>query len=134
MVDMSREILKNKPSVFGHFPDGKYVYYNLYNDQGGYGLGAVAEHADALEVHIEISRWGPKVARSVMGDAAWLRHEAGRRGKQKVVGVKQEDGPLDTRWPKFTRLIGFTGHSIMQTAFMEAEPATDNKVSTEHDN
>lgn len=116
---MSVKILEIQPEAFEHFPAGHYRYCKLYNRDGTYGFAAMAEHDEAIELHLEMTRWGPKVCRSLQKDAAWLRRQAAQKGKVRIVGIRQETGELDPRWPKFTRMFGFTGQAVMQTAYCE---------------
>ncbi|MBU1247849.1 MAG: hypothetical protein KKB70_04050 [Proteobacteria bacterium] len=116
---MAREILTEQPKEYSHFSPGQYTYFRLFNHDGDYGRAAVSEHPQSLEVHLELSRWGVGVRRSLEEDAAWLRSQADSLGKTRIVGIKQESGTPDPRWPKFTRILGFTGHSLLQTAFIE---------------
>lgn len=121
---MSLHMLEHKPRLYAHFPDAPYRYCQLYNRDGTYGFAAIAEHSDAIELHLEMVRWGPKVCRSLRRDAAWLRRQAARRGKKRIVGIRQETGELDPRWPKFTRMFGFTGQAVMQTAYCPVPPTS----------
>ncbi len=118
---MAFKITSKQPDQFNHFPDQGYTYFRLYNKNGEYGVAAVAEHDDALELHLELSRWGAQVRRSLARDARWLRSYAQKHGKSRIVGIKQESGEPDPRWPKFTRIFGFTGQTLLQTAFMEVD-------------
>lgn len=119
---MSVRFHARRPGCFTHFPAGQYDYCELFKEDGGYGFAALAEHADSIELHLELTRWGPQVCRSLMRDAAWLQGYAARRGKRRIVGIRQETGKPDPRWPKFTRLLGFTGQTVLQAAFCEVEP------------
>lgn len=118
---MAHKTISHQPQQFSHFPQEGYTYFSLYNDEGDFGVAALAEHEDSLEVHIELTRWGLQVLRALRKDNDWLRSYARSRGKSRVVGIKQETGELDERWPKFTRLMGFTGQAVVQTAFMETK-------------
>ncbi|GAB6126860.1 hypothetical protein JCM14124_25660 [Humidesulfovibrio idahonensis] len=100
----------------------RFRFVSLADDRGLYGAGALAEHDDCLEVHLEIFRFGPGVLRSLRADAEELKRMAYRLGKKRIVGLKVEAGPVaDARWPKFTRLLGFTGQRIYQAAEMWLE-------------
>jgi hypothetical protein len=96
---------------------GNFKFFDLANDCGSYGAGALANHDDCLEVHLEVLCFGPGVLRSLREDAADLKRMARDLGKNRIVGVRIESGPqADIRWPKFTRLLGFTGQRLYQAA------------------
>lgn len=110
--------LKNRPESMAHFPnDGRYRWVELFNDEGTYGVAAFAERGDALELHVTLTRWGACVVRSVRGDVNWLKKEAKRLGKARIMGVRVNgSGEFDPRLFKFARLFGFTDMCVLQTA------------------
>lgn len=92
-------------------------FFELSDGRGTYAAAALAEHADCLELHLEVLRFGPATVRALRADAAELKAMARRLGKQRIVGLRTEDGPApDLRWAKFTRLFGFTGQRVFQAA------------------
>lgn len=113
---------KKVPKALAYLPElSRYRFYELFDAKGVYGWGALAEASDNLEVHLELCRFGPRVLRSLQNDAAWLRQEAARLGKTHVLALRADLATPDPRWPKFTRLMGFTGQAVVQVARMEAE-------------
>lgn len=117
------------PACHAHYPEQDYLYLRLYDEQGTYGYAAVAEHGDCLELHLEMTRWGPQARRGLAGDLEWLKARARARGKVRITGLRQEpdqpDGGLlpvpDPRWAKFTRMFGFTGQCVLQAAFLDLD-------------
>jgi len=110
------------PERLAYLPElSRYRFYELFDGRGVYGWGALAEASDNLEVHLELCRFGPRVLESLQDDAAWLRQEAARLGKSHVLALRADLATPDPRWPKFTRLMGFTGQAVVQVARMEAE-------------
>lgn len=92
-------------------------FFELSDDRGVYAVAAVAEHADSLELHLEVLRFGPSTVRALRADVEELKAMARCLGKKRIVGLRTEDGPtLDPRWAKFTRLFGFTGQRVFQAA------------------
>jgi len=92
-------------------------FYELADKQGIYAAAALAEHADCLELHLEVLRFGPATVRALRADVEELKAMARRLGKARIVGVRTEDGQQpDPRWAKFTRLFGFTGQRVFQAA------------------
>ena len=109
------------PERLAYLPDlPRYRFYELYDGKGVYGWGALAEASDNLEVHLELCRFGPRTLRALQNDAAWLRAEASRLGKTHVLALRADLAVPDPRWPKFTRLMGFTGQAVVQVARMES--------------
>ena len=44
-------------------------------------------------------------------------------GKSRIIGLRLEAGMQpDPRWPKFTRLFGFTGQCVYQAAELRVDP------------
>ncbi|MDY0307020.1 MAG: hypothetical protein RBR18_11345 [Desulfovibrionaceae bacterium] len=118
---MSVRASRDIPSALAYLPDlDRYRFFELYDGRGVYGFGALAEGPDNLEAHLELSRFGPRVLRSLQGDALWLRAEAARLGKSHVLALRADLDRPDPRWPKFTRLMGFTGQMVVQVARLDA--------------
>lgn len=89
----------------------------LVDEGGPYAAAAIGEHPDCLELHLVVLRFGPATVRALRADLEELKQEARRLGKGRIVGLRVEDGPApDPRWPKFTRLFGFTGQRVLQVA------------------
>jgi len=101
-------------------PARRYRFFILGNTSGPYAAGALAEHPDSLEVHLEVLRFGPGVLRALRADMEELKGMARRQGKSRLVALRAECGPVpDARWPKFMRLVGFTNHRQYQTAELD---------------
>lgn len=102
--------------------DKRFQFYELADASGTYAVAALAEHEDCLELHLEVLRFGPCAVRALQGDVAELKHMARQLGKKRIVGLRMEnDLHVDLRWPKFTRLFGFTGQRVYQTAELSLE-------------
>lgn len=96
---------------------GRMNFFELRDAHGAYGAGAWAEHPDCLELHLELLRFGPGTVRSMRADMLELKALAKSLGKRRIVGLRTEQGMVpDARWPKFTRLFGFTGQRLFQAA------------------
>ena len=92
-------------------------HYSLFDATGPYAAAALAEHPDALELHLVVLRFGPATVRALRADMEELKRLARDLGKRRIVGLRVEPGPeADQRWPKFTRLFGFTGQRVLQAA------------------
>lgn len=106
------------PEPMHHFPnDGRYRWVEMFNDAGVYGYAALAGRDDALELHVTLTRWGKRVRRCVRDDLDWLKGEARRLGKTRIMGVRVSGvGEFDPRLFKFARLYGFTDVCVLQTA------------------
>ena len=103
-----------------HYDPARYAFYELRDEHGTYAHAAVSEHEDCLELHLEVVRWGPRSRRAMVADLEWLKDLARERGLARIVGVRQEaDGQPDPLWAKFTRLYGFTGQNVLQTAWLD---------------
>jgi len=101
-------------------PARRYRFFILGDARGPYAAGALAEHPDSLEVHLEVLRFGPGVLRALRADMEELKRMARRQGKSRLVALRAECGPVpDARWPKFMRLVGFTSHRQYQAAELE---------------
>lgn len=105
------------PSL-GALGDGRgLIFYSLSDEAGEYAAAAIREHPDALELHLEVFRFGPATVRALRADMEELKGMARALGKTRVVGLRHEPGATaDPRWPKFTRLFGFTGQRVLQAA------------------
>jgi len=115
---MSVRKLTAKPESMAHFPDDKrYTWLELHSDGQTYGHAAVAERDDALELHVTLTGWGSRVVRNMTEDLVWLKSEAKRRGKTRIMGIRANgQGKFDHRLFKFARLFGFTEMCVFQTA------------------
>ena len=109
-----------RPEAYAHFPDdGLYRWLELY-DATVYGHAAIAERDDVLELHLSIDQWGAGVRRHLEHDLKWLRAEARRLGKTRIMGIRADgEGGFDTRLFRFARLFGFTETCVFQTASMD---------------
>ncbi|QGY39695.1 hypothetical protein GM415_06035 [Pseudodesulfovibrio cashew] len=120
---MSVDELTRRPSCMSHFPDDEdYRWLRLHEEGEVYGYAAFREREDALELHLTLARWGPGVRRGVREDAKWLKTEARRLGKSKIIGVRINTlGDFDPRLFRFARLFGFTDCCVLQTATLYLE-------------
>lgn len=92
-------------------------FYELVEGGEAYAAAALAEHPDCLELHLCVLRFGPATVRALRADLEELKTMARALGKTRIIGLRAEDGPEpDPRWPKFTRLFGFTGQRVLQAA------------------
>lgn len=92
-------------------------FYSLADEAGQYAAAALAEHPDALELHLTVQRFGPATVRALRADMQELKRMAREMGKTRIIGLRVEPGAeVDPRWPKFTRLFGFTGQRVFQAA------------------
>lgn len=95
----------------------RFRFFELSNGREPYAVAALAEHPDCLELHLEVLRFGPATVRALRADMEELKIMAAGLGKTRIVGLRTEDGHgPDPRWPKFTRLFGFTGQRVFQAA------------------
>lgn len=117
------------PLLTGLSETRRYHYYSLCDAAGQqYAAAALAEHPDALELHLEVLRFGPATVRALRTDVEELKHMARRTGKTRIVGLRQEPGAqADPRWPKFTRLFGFTGQRVLQVAELRLDEDPVNR-------
>jgi hypothetical protein len=117
---MSVRFLDGPPEVHAHYAADTYGFLELSDRDGVYGYAAICEHEDCLELHLEVVRWGPRARQALARDLEWLRREARRRGKSRIIGVREEPGAEpDPRWARFTRIYGFTGQRVLQTAWLD---------------
>ena len=114
-------LVKKTPcEAYAHYPADRYGFLELSDQAGTYGYAAICEHEDCLELHLEVVRWGPRTRLALARDLDWLRAEARQRGKSRIIGVREEPGDEpDPRWARFTRLYGFTGQRLLQTAWLD---------------
>lgn len=104
-------------SLAGLHEPGRMRFYSLSDRSGQYAAAALAEHPDALELHLTVLRFGPATVRALRADMEELKRMARQLGKKRIVGLRVEPGiEADPRWPKFTRLFGFTNQRVLQTA------------------
>jgi hypothetical protein len=97
-------------------------FFSLADEAGQYAAAALAEHPDALELHLTVLRFGPATVRALRADLEELKDLARRLGKRRIVGLRVEPGTqADPRWPKFTRLFGFTNQRVLQAAEMNLD-------------
>ena len=115
---MTIRATKNVHSTLKYLaPLERFSFYELFDARGPYAAAALAQHPDCLEAHIEVLRFGPDVVRALRADMAELKSMARAQGKSRVIGLRMEQGAqTDPRWPKFTRLLGFTGQRVYQAA------------------
>jgi hypothetical protein len=92
-------------------------HYDLTDNSGPYAVAAVAEHADCLELHLEVLRYGPRAARALAQDLEELKQLGRRLGKGRIVGLHQPRTlEADALWFKFTRQFGFGNQRLYQCA------------------
>ncbi|SNR86975.1 hypothetical protein SAMN04488503_1617 [Humidesulfovibrio mexicanus] len=97
-------------------------FFELRDHHEAYGAGAWAEHPDCMELHLELFRFGPATVRTMRADLAEFKAMALALGKRRIVGLRTEDGmAVDSRWPRFTKLFGFTGQRVFQAAELELD-------------
>jgi len=115
---MAIRAVKNAHSALAGFStQPRFCFFELWDERGTYAAAALAEHADSLELHLEVLRFGPATVRALRADMEELKALARSLGKTRIVGLRTEDGQIpDPRWPKFTRLFGFTGQRVFQAA------------------
>lgn len=113
-----REVEK-KPNLLLHFPDRKYRWLELFDEEGVYGNCAFREHGSDLELHLSFSRWGPGVRRSVGRDLEWLKSEARRLGMKRLMGIRVDsEGHFDPGLFRFAELYGFEEKCVIQTTIL----------------
>ncbi|MUM77247.1 hypothetical protein GKC30_06350 [Pseudodesulfovibrio sp. F-1] len=112
-----------RPECMAHIPDDGYRWLELHHQGEAYGHAALAERGSDLELHLTLIRWGPLTRRRLAADADWLRTEAVRLGKRRVLGLRAvgPDG-YDPRLFRFARLFGFKEAWVLQAAAMAVEP------------
>jgi hypothetical protein len=112
-----------RPAPLAGFPkDGPYRWLELTDADGLYAVCAVAERREYLELHITVTRWGPRTRRTLARDLEWLKDEARRLGLPKIMGVRADDrGRFDEKLFRFARLYGFGEMCVFQTASLAVE-------------
>lgn len=111
-----------RPMAMAHFPDGEYRWLELHHQGEVYGHAALAERGNDLELHLTLTRWGPQTRRRLAEDAAWLRAEAARLGKTRVLGLRAcAADSYDPKLFRFARLYGFGQAWVLQAAAMELD-------------
>jgi hypothetical protein len=112
-----------RPAPLANFPeDGPYRWLELADAHGPYAVCAIAERRDYLELHITMTRWGPKTRRTLARDLDWLKGEAHRLGLAKIMGVRADDkGRFDENLFRFARLYGFGEMCVFQTASLAVD-------------
>jgi len=113
---MSVRETAGKPEAMAHFPDGRYRWLALHWQGEPYGWAAIAENGPDLELHLTLTQWGPTVRRHVREDLEWLKAEALRLGKERIVGVRIDgEGRFSPALFRFARLFGFQERLVLQT-------------------
>ncbi|GAB7023766.1 hypothetical protein [Salidesulfovibrio brasiliensis] len=116
-------LIKNRkaPQPFQGFPSPeRYEWFRAEDEEGLFAWVALAESGEDMELHLEAVRWGPQARRSMTSDLEWVKAEARRRGKRRLIGLKAEAGQHpDPRWAKFVGLFGFGNIGVVQTATLE---------------
>ena len=112
-----------RPASLANFPEnGPYRWLELADDQGLYAVCAIASRPEYLELHISMTRWGPKTRRTLARDLEWLKGEARRLGLPKIMGVRADgQGRFDEKLFRFARLYGFGEMSVFQTASLAVD-------------
>ncbi|MDQ7836081.1 MAG: hypothetical protein RDU24_11920 [Humidesulfovibrio sp.] len=110
-------------SSLSGLPESRHMRFFTLSDAAGlYAAAALAEHPDALELHLSVLRYGPATVRALRADVEELKALARRLGKTRILGLRVEPGlEIDPRWPKFTRLFGFTNQRVVQAAELSLE-------------
>ena len=117
---MSVRETRTKPEAMAHFPDDRYRWLTLHDGGDVYAYAAIRERGPDLELHISFIRWGPQVRRRVREDVAWLKDEARRLGKKRIMGVRADgQGRFDPGLFRFARMFGFTAVCVLQTASLD---------------
>ncbi|OIQ49716.1 hypothetical protein BerOc1_01641 [Pseudodesulfovibrio hydrargyri] len=113
----------HRPDRLANFPqNGPYRWLELADDQGPYAACAIAERPEYLELHITVTRWGPRTRRTLARDLEWLKGEARRLGLPKIMGVRANDqGRFDAKLFRFARLYGFGEMCVFQTACLAVD-------------
>jgi len=117
---MSVRETTGKPEAMAHFPDGRYRWLALHSQGEPYGWAAIAENGPDLELHLTFAHWGPSVRRHVREDLEWLKAEALRLGKERIVGVRIDgEGRFSPELFRFARLFGFEDRLVLQTVALD---------------
>jgi len=114
---MSVKETVTQPDTMAHFPENDgYRWLELRDDTGTYGHAAFKERGDTLELHLTLARWGPAVRRHVRKDSLWVKEEAKRLGKKKILGIRADtSGVFNPNLFRFAKLFGFTNFCVLQT-------------------
>jgi len=109
--------LTDKPVCMAHFPENDgYRWLELSDHAGPYGHSAIKERGDELEIHLTLARWGPDVRRQAALDMDWVKNEAKRLGKKRILGVRADaEGRFDGNLFRFGSLLGFADFRVLQT-------------------
>ncbi|WP_419786350.1 hypothetical protein [Pseudodesulfovibrio sp.] len=119
---MSVRETSEKPAAMAHFPDGRYRWFVLHLQGEPYGWAAIAENGADLELHLTLDHWGPSVRRHVRGDLEWLKGEARRLGKERIVGMRIDtEGKFSPELFRFAGLFGFRDRVVLQTVALDLE-------------
>lgn len=115
---MSLVRIDSPPEPFAGFPSPeRYEWYRAEDEDGLFAFVALAEAGESMELHLEAVRWGPKARRAMEKDLEWVKAEARRRGKSRLLGLKAEEGHVpDPLWHRFVGLFGFGNVAVVQTA------------------
>lgn len=102
---MAVRVLDARPEAYAHFPDnGRYRWLELHDRDTVYGHAATADRDDAMELHISLLQWGPGTNRQLFGDFEWLKEDAKRLGKAKIIGIRANDeGIFDKNLFRFAK-------------------------------
>jgi hypothetical protein len=120
---MSVTEIDRRPEPLANFPeDGPYRWFELADADGPYGVSAVAERPEYLELHLTVTRWGARTRRALALDLEWLKGEARRLGLPRIMGVRADGrGRFDAKLFRFARLYGFTEMCVFQTASLAVD-------------
>ena len=120
---MSVRETATRPKAMAHFPDNEnYRWLELHRNKTPYGHAAITERGDALELHVTLTGWGARVRRDLCEDVDWLKAEARRLGKKRIMGIRANArGTFDPKLFKFARMFGFTETCVFQTASLKLE-------------
>ncbi|WP_319582903.1 hypothetical protein [uncultured Pseudodesulfovibrio sp.] len=112
-----------RPPLLATFPEnGPYRWLELADENGLYAVCAIATRPEYLELHITMTRWGPRTRRSLSHDLDWLKDEARRLGLPRIMGVRANDkGQFDEKLFRFARLYGFGEMCVFQTASLAVD-------------
>ncbi|WP_147819676.1 hypothetical protein [Salidesulfovibrio onnuriiensis] len=99
----------------------RFEWFRLGDARGDYAVLGLAEAGeDCLELHLEVTSWGLRARKGLARDMDWLREYARACGKSRILGLKGGE-EMDPVWAKFTRLYGFTGYAVVQTAYLDVD-------------
>jgi hypothetical protein len=119
---MSVRETTEKPAPMAHFPDHAYRWLELRLAGETYGHAAIAGRGEDLELHLTLARWGPAIRRELGNDLEWLKEEARRLGKRRILGVRVDgQGKFSPELFRFAGLFGFTEQCVLQTVAMKIQ-------------